>query len=133
MKQEKKPTVWLDIEANLEPWQEQTYGRLSRGLKKGKMFYVSSGRRTGKSMLSLMYMAGSTYFADGTSFSGPAWGKWEETFVWPWSRKESITKKKIWGKVMMREHNVAYAFDGNRQRQYATKKEVFERNLKGLD
>ena len=130
MKQEKKPTVWLDIEADFKPWQKNAYGLLG-GLKKGQMFVMSSGRRTGKSMMTAMYMA--AHGKGGVSVFGSPWDEWEDTFVWPWNRKTSIeSKKKIWGRVKVRYNKIVWEANG-KQKQYATKKEVFQRKLRGTD
>jgi hypothetical protein len=132
LKQEKKQTVSLDFETRLQPWQEQALGRISRGAKKGEPIIIyGAGRRSGKSRVMAMYMGGSV---GGTAIFGSPWGKWTETFAWPWSRKLSVESDKlIWGRIMVRQHMVRYGMDGERERQYATKREVFQRKLKGVD
>ncbi len=127
MKQEKKQTLWVDIEAKLQPWQEQALSRLSRGLKKGEPYIIGgTGRRTGKSQMAAMYME---------SVFGSPWEEWQDVFVWPWNAKTSIeSKKRIWGRIKVRYNKVVYentSRGSRRQRQYATKKEVFQRKLKG--
>ena len=136
MKQEKKPITWSDItdaDNKLQPWQKNAWGKISGGLKKGDMHIISYGRRTGKSQFAAMYMAGSTFFGNGTSTFGSPWGEWKDTFIWPWDRKTSIeSNKEIWGRIKVRENKVVWN-SGGPQIQYATKKEVFQRKLKGTD
>lgn len=135
MKQEKKQTVSLDFETRLQPWQEQALGRISRGAKKGEPIIIyGSGRRSGKSRAMAMYIGGSV---GGTAVFGSPWEEWKDVFVWPWNKKESVESgKKIWGRIKVRENKVAWERNLERdgkQKQYATKKEVFQRKLKGVD
>ena len=127
LKQEKKPTVWFDFETKLEPWQKQ----MLAGIKKGESVAISFGRRAGKSQATAMYMAGMGGM--DTAVFGSPWEEWEDTFVWPWNPKKSIESgKRIWGRVMVRYNSVVWEANG-KQKQYATKKEVFQRKLKGKD
>lgn len=132
MKQEKKQTVFFDLETKLEPWQKQLLG----GIKKGEHLTVSYGRKTGKSQMTAMYMA--TYYSGGTKVGGTAvfgspWDEWEDTFVWPWDRKTSVESgRKIWGRIKVRYNKIVYEANG-RQKQYATKEEAFKRKLRGAD
>lgn len=126
MKQEKKQTVWFDLETKLEPWQKQMLG----GIKKGESIAISFGRRTGKSQMTAMYMAGMGGMG-GTAVFGSPWDEWEDTFVWPWNPKTSVESgNKIWGRIKVRYNKVVWEANG-RQKQYATKKEVFQRKLRG--
>jgi hypothetical protein len=132
LKQEKKQTVWFDAEVKfdkLQPWQKQILGS---GLKKGDKVAVSFGRRTGKSQMTIMQMAGMGSMG-GTAVFGSPWEEWEDVFVWPWNPKKSIESgKRIWGRVKVRYNSIVWEANG-RQKQYATKKEVFQRKLKGID
>ena len=131
MQQEKKQTVWFDGEVKfdkLQPWQKQILG----GIKKGDTIAVSFGRRTGKSQMTIMQMAGMTGMG-GTAVFGSPWEEWEDVFVWPWDRKTSIESgEKIWGRIKVRYNKVVWEANG-KQKQYATKKEVFTRKLRGKD
>lgn len=129
MKQETTQTTWLELKL----WQTQALSRLNRGYKKGEVVMFSAGRQTGKSYLRAMHMAGSTFFGSGTERFYQFWEEWQDTFVWRWQRKESVESgKKVWGNIKMRYNRVAMDMDG-RQKQYATRKEVFLRKLKGED
>ena len=119
MKQEKNQTALPDI----QPWQWQTLSRLSRGVKKGEAIIISSSRSTGKSRMAAMYLEQQMNFSS-------SWTAWEETFVWPWDKQESINGKRIWGKMKTRVHKFAI-MDGDEYRQYATDKCIFEGKLKG--
>ena len=137
MKQEKNPTKWSDITDadDLQPWQKQTFGRVLRGgIKKGELIILAAGRRTGKSYA---YMAhNSTNFAmnmSGTTVFGSPWDEWEDVFVWPWDRKTSVESgERVWGRIKVRYNKIVWEANG-KQKQYATKKEVFQRKLKGID
>lgn len=125
MKQEKKPTVWTDItdaDNKLQPWQKNAWGKISGGLRKGQMYVVSAGRRTGKS-----HMASATLIDYYQQKIREEWREWEPVFIWPWDRKMSVSKKKIWGRAMQKRNNMI------KFTLYATKKEVFERKLRGTD
>jgi len=129
LRQEKKQTVWFDFETKLEPWQKQ----MLAGIKKGERVSISFGRRTGKSHTTAMYMAGMGGMA-GTAVFGSPWEEWEDTFVWPWNPKKSVESgKRIWGRIKVRKNKVMLGSDGTKWREYATKKEVFQRKLKGKD
>jgi hypothetical protein len=133
LKQEKKSTVWCDIETQLQPWQKEVYKELG-SLKKGQLSIIGCGRGTGKSYVAMSHDG--TNFGlgvTGTSTFGSAWDEWEDTFVWPWNSKKSIESgKRIWGRVKVRYNSVVWEANG-RQKQYATKKEVFQRKLRGTD
>jgi len=100
-----------------------------KGIKKGHIFVVAQGRRTGKSMMSAMM--------SGTSFKEPEWGEWRTTssFI----PRKSIDGSLIFGFMMkrgrtmhkMKSHSRGGVMTPYRQRQYATKKQVFEMKLKG--
>ena len=134
MKQEKKPTLWVDLESRLQPWQEQTLSRINRGVKKGEPIVIyGAGRKSGKSQMAAMYMAGMGGMGGTTTVFWPPWDEWEDVFVWPWNAKTSIeSKKKIWGRIKVRYNKIVWE-SGGRQKQYATKKEVFQRKLRGAD
>ena len=133
MKQEKKQTVFFDIEADTNSetyadWKKEVLTQLRRGTG---IPVIAMGRGTGKSYATALYMA--THRTGGESIFGSPWDEWEDTFVWPWNRKTSIeSKKKIWGRVKVRYNKVIWEANG-KQKQYATKKEVFQRKLKGKD
>lgn len=131
MKQEKNQTVYFDGETKFHPWQKEVLDTL----KKGQVLtVVGGGRRTGKSYAHMTHDG--TNFAmnmSGTAVFGSAWDEWEDTFVWPWNPKKSVESgKRIWGRVQVRYNSVVWEANG-RQKQYATKKEVFQRKLRGTD
>ena len=128
MKQEKKQTVSVDFETRLQPWQQEVVNTL----KKDQVLTVyGCGRRTGKSYATMTHDGTNFHMGvTGTTTFGSPWEEWEDIFVWPWDRKTSVTGKQIWGRIKVRYNKVVWEANG-RQKQYATKKEVFQRKLKG--
>lgn len=129
MKQEKNQTVW----PNLKPYQQE----LLNGLRKGAMTHIHMSRRSGKSYMK-MYHDGTDFMmqTNGTvNIYSSSWNEWEDAFVWPWDKRESIESgKRIWGRIKTRTNKVVFDSSiGGASRQYATKKEVFQRKLKGDD
>ena len=131
MQQEKKQTVCFDGEAKPYPWQQEVINTLMKGQV---LTVYGCGRRTGKSYAYMTH--NSTNFAmnmSGTAVFGSPWDEWENVFVWPWDRKTSVESgEKIWGRIKVRYNKVVWEANG-KQKQYATKKEVFTRKLRGTD
>jgi len=104
----------------LRDWQKQVLG----GIKKGEpLVIISMGRRTGKSTMAATAMA-----MHKAQFSS-SWSDWKEAYVWPWNKKMSIDRKKIWGRIYVRHNKIALK-DGDTFREYATNQEIFKKKLK---